>query len=223
MYFIRPTRIEKALFPHALWVVKGCEKKIFLTFDDGPVPEVTLWALEQLKIRQAHATFFCVGQNIERHPEIFRKIISEGHGVGNHTYNHLNGWKTPVKNYMQNISRCDNAMRTTASRTLPVNSHPFGTANLYFRPPYGKLTFSQYAIIHKKYSIVMWDVLSGDFLPNLSAEKCLRNVLQKTRNGSIVVFHDSIKASKKLLYVLPKFLEHFSGLGYTFSKLKGLN
>jgi|ERR1051326_4020058 peptidoglycan/xylan/chitin deacetylase (PgdA/CDA1 family) len=210
MYSVRPNWLMRRLYSSAVWRVPTDKKKIFLSFDDGPIPEITPWVLNTLKQFNAKATFFCVGENIEKHPEIFRQIISEGHSVGNHTYNHLNGWKTKTKIYLENISKFD----------LTINLK-FQTSNIkpFFRPPYGRMKKSQSSIINKKYSIVLWDVLSGDFDKNTSEEKCLKNVLTKTREGSIVVFHDSIKAKRNLFYTLPKFLETFSKKGFIFSQL----
>jgi peptidoglycan-N-acetylglucosamine deacetylase len=178
------------------------EKKIYLTFDDGPTPEVTEFVLETLKRFNAKATFFCIGKNIDKHPGIFQKIISEGHAVGNHTYNHLNGWKTKTKNYLENISQCNSVCKTTL-----------------FRPPYGKLKFSQYSNLKSQYSIIFWDVLSGDFDSTISAEKCLDNVLKNVRNGSVVVMHDSIKAFEKVKFVLPEVLENLKQKDFEFERI----
>ena len=157
-----------------------------------------------LKKYNAQATFFCVGANISKHPDIFQQIIAQGHAVANHSYNHLNGWKTKTKEYLENIEKCAAVIQPSTR---------------LFRPPYGKMKRSQYSMITTQYSIVMWDVLSGDFDRGTSEEKCLKNVLSKTRAGSIVVFHDSLKAKKNLEYVLPKFLEHFSEKGFVFESL----
>ena len=194
----------RKFYSSALWRVPTQEKKIFLTFDDGPIPGITPWVLSTLKQFNAKATFFCVGGNIEKHSEVFQQIISEGHSIGNHTYNHLNGWKTNTKEYLENISKWNSNCNYETKM---------------FRPPYGKLSLSQYSILKSQYSVIMWDVLSGDFDQTISEEKCLQNVLSKTREGSIVVFHDSIKAKKNLFFVLPKFLEKFSEDGYVFESL----
>ena len=209
MYSVRPNLLMRKFYSSAIWRVPTREKKIFLTFDDGPIPEVTPWVLATLRGYKAKATFFCVGANIEKHPDIFRQLISEGHSIGNHTYNHLNGWKTRTKEYLENISKCKTAIEK-AHQPSTVNHQPF------FRPPYGRMKLSQYSILNTQYSLVMWDVLSGDFDRDTSEEKCLENALTKTRSGSIVVFHDSLKAKKNLFFVLPKFLEHFSKAGYEF-------
>lgn len=209
----------RKFYSSAVWRVPTEEKKIFLTFDDGPVPEITPWVLSILKKHNAKATFFCVGANIEKFPEIFRQIISEGHSIGNHTYNHLNGWKTESKNYIENVSKCDSVMTGYRLSVISNQSHrsPFTVYRLpLFRPPYGRMKKSQYTLIKSQYSIVMWDVLSRDFDESTSEQKCLQNVLSKTREGSIVVFHDSLKAKEKLFYVLPKVLEHYSVKGFSF-------
>lgn len=202
MYFVKTPRIIKQIFPSFKWDQPTENKEIFLTFDDGPIPEVTPWVLEQLDKYNARATFFCVGDNVRKYPEIFDQIIEQGHQVGNHTFNHLNGWNTLTEEYLDNIEKCSDLVDSTL-----------------FRPPYGKISRKQSQIISKKFSIVMWDVLSGDFDPEISKITCLENVLQHTTSGSIVVFHDNIKSFEKLQFVLPVFLEHFTAKGYFFSTL----
>ena len=178
------------------------ERVIYLTFDDGPIPEVTPWVLETLKHFDAKATFFCVGDNVVKHPEVFKKVLAAGHQVGNHTFNHLNGWKNPTDAYLENVERC--------SQVLPGN---------LFRPPYGVLKLAQKNALLPRYKIVMWDVLSGDFDHSITAERCLKNVIENTLSGSIVVFHDSMKAADRLQYVLPRTLDHFSAKGYSFDRI----
>ena len=203
MYFVRPPYLLNKAYKKAIWRIPTNKREVYLTFDDGPVPEITPWVLSTLKEYNATATFFCVGENVLRYPEIYRQIISEKHSVGNHTFNHLNGWKTRTAIYLDNIQKCSELV----------------SSNL-FRPPYGKLKRSQYSsLLSNQYSIIMWDVLSGDFDKNTSPEKCLRNILESTREGSIIVLHDSIKSKKNLLYVLPKILAFFSNKGIS---LKGL-
>ena len=211
MYLVRPNWLMRKTFSSAIWRIPSTDKNLFLTFDDGPITEVTPWVLAMLKEYNAKATFFCVGANIEKHPDIFNQIISEGHTIGNHTHNHLNGWKTKNKEYFDNISQCNSIIN---DRLSTVTEH-----RSLFRPPYGKMKKSQYSLLNTEYSIIMWDVLSGDFDQTISEEKCLRNLLCKTREGSIIVFHDSIKAKKNLFYSLPKFLEHFSEKGFEFLSL----
>lgn len=222
MYSVRPNWLMRKYYSSAVWRIPTKEKKIFLTFDDGPVPEVTPWVLSQLKKINAQATFFCVGANIEKHPGIFHQVITEGHSVGNHTYTHLNGWETRTQAYVENIEKAKKIMNNNhPPSTLPERL--FSRAGIIhqplFRPPYGRMKRSQYSILNTQFSIIMWDVLSGDFDQTISVEKCLKNVIANTREGSIVVFHDSLKAKKHLMYVLPKFLEHFAGKGFAFESL----
>lgn len=189
--------------PSYIWRLPTADKSLYLTFDDGPIPEVTPWVLETLRGYAAKATFFCVGDNVQKHPEVFQQVVSEGHAVGNHTFNHLNGWKTDTGVYLENVAQCGQVL----------------SSNL-FRPPYGRLKSQQMKALKKDFRIVMWDVLSGDFSPNLSAEQCLQHVLRHARPGSIVVLHDSLKAERNLKYVLPRVLEHFKAAGYRFEALK---
>ena len=157
------------------------QKKIYLTFDDGPVPSITPWVLDILKQHNIKATFFCVGDNVQKHTTIYQRILTEKHAVGNHTFNHLKGWNTHSQNYIQNVGKCAS----------------FVSTNL-FRPPYGKVKKSQFRILHPKFKIIMWDVLSGDYDKKTSPEKCLKNVIDMVRNGSIIVFHDSLKAQENI-------------------------
>ncbi|MBI4947237.1 MAG: polysaccharide deacetylase family protein [Bacteroidetes bacterium] len=213
MYSVRPNWLMRKFYSSAIWRVPTKEKKIFLTFDDGPIPEITPWVLSTLKEYKAKATFFCVGANIEKYPEIFRQIISEEHSIGNHTCNHLNGWKTKTKEYLKNVEKCEKSLQFNNSR------QETGNRKLLFRPPYGKMKRSQFSILNSQFSIIMWDVLSGDFDQTISEEKCLKNVLTKTRAGSIVVFHDSLKAKKNLFFVLPKMLSELNDKGHSFETL----
>jgi len=169
------------LYPSAIWKVPTKEKKIFLTFDDGPVPEITPWVLSMLKEFNAKAAFFCVGANIEKYHEIYRQLISEGHAIGNHTYDHLNGWKTSTKEYLENVYRCDSTIK---SQVPSLKSQEKKNIS----PSIRRMKLPQYSILNTQYSLIMWDVLSGDFDQTISEEKCLKNVLAKTREGSIVVF-----------------------------------
>lgn len=194
----------------------GSKKEIYLTFDDGPTPEITEFVLNELKKYNAKATFFCIGKNIKNHPEIFSKIIKEGHEIGNHTQNHLNGWKNNTTKYLENVLECKNVIDKQTQ-----NNSELKTKNLkLFRPPYGRVKRKQAnALIKKGYKIIMWSVLSGDFDTKISKEKCLQNVLKHTSNGSIVVFHDSVKAAEKVKYVLPKVLDYFTRKGYEFKAI----
>ncbi len=203
MYLIKTPQFIQSLFPNYTWRIPSQEKMLYLTFDDGPIPDVTPWVLEQLHNYKAKATFFCVGDNIRKHPQVFDQVVAQGHAVGNHTFNHLNGWQTDNIDYFHNVRHCAN---------LAAHS-------VLFRPPYGRLKPKQAQFLLRHYRIVMWDVLSGDFDPKLSAGQCLANVVNNAEPGSIIVFHDSRKAEDKLRTVLPQVLEHFTAEGYTFSKL----
>jgi len=201
---------------------------VYLTFDDGPTPQATPWVLDLLKEYQAKATFFCIGDNIKKHPNIFRRLISEGHSVGNHTYHHLNGWRTKTEAYIDNCEKFNEILNcytelveATYQNDKPEIQNQKSTIKNLFRPPFGKLTTKQSNILQKKgYKIIMWDVLSADFDLNISKEKCLKNVLKNLQQGSIVVFHDSLKSEEKLSYVLPKVLEYIKNEGYY---CKGIN
>lgn len=203
-YVVKTPFFVKFLYPKRLWHFSRKQKAIYLTFDDGPIPEVTPWVLEQLKHHNAKATFFCIGANIEKHPTIFEQIKAEGHRVGNHTFNHLNASKTSFTDYIKNTEKAANHFKT-----------PF-----LFRPPYGKLDHAKAnALLKKGYKIVMWDVLSADFDPKITPEECLNNILKNTQNGSIIVFHDSLKSQEKLRYSLPKVLEFYAGKGVAFKAI----
>ncbi len=202
MYLIKTPHFIQNLFPNFTWRIPTKENVLYLTFDDGPIPEITPWVLEQLAQYKAKATFFCVGDNAYKHPEVFQQVIAQGHSVGNHTYNHLNGWVTDNIPYFHNVRRSASLMHS-----------------VLFRPPYGKLRPRQAQFLQRHYRIVMWDVLSGDFDPKISAEQCLHNVLDNAQPGSIVVFHDSLKAKEKLQYALPQVLAHFTEKGYRFEAL----
>lgn len=205
LYFVKTPNLIKLLFRRWIWSFSKKEKVLYLTFDDGPTPEITDWTLKQLKKYNAKATFFCIGKNIVEHPKVFEKIVTANHSIGNHTFNHLNGWKTSTKTYTSNSFKVNKSIQKKIK---------------LFRPPYGKISLSQSKILRKKgYKIIMWDVLSADFDTKISAEKCLENVIRNTENGSILVFHDSIKASEKLFYVLPKILEYYSYKGFKFKKI----
>ena len=204
MVVVRVPRVLMLAFPALTWKLPGDRKVIYLTFDDGPTPGVTSGVLSALEKGNARATFFCIGRNAERHPSILKEIIDKGHAVGNHTYSHLKGWHAPNHEYYDDIS--------LAGQFVP--------SGLY-RPAYGMITPRQARYLGKQYRIVLWDVMSYDFHPGTSREKCLENVLRYARPGSIVVFHDSLKASEKVLYALPRVLEHFGEQGYTFESIPG--
>ncbi len=199
------------IFSKYTWRFPSNKKEIFLTFDDGPTPEITEFVLDELKKYNAKATFFCIGKNIKNHPDIFGKIVSEGHSIGNHTQNHLKGWKTNSKNYIENVLECENIILSEVEKSQQFK---------LFRPPYGKIKKNQAKkLLEKKYKIIMWDVLSADFDTTISKEKCLQNVLKNTTRGSIIVFHDSIKAAEKMQYALPIVLKEFSEKGFIFKAI----
>lgn len=199
--------------PNTIWrgphAAEGEQKALYLTFDDGPIPEETPWVLEQLAEYNAKALFFCVGDNLERHPDIARAALAAGHQLGNHTHHHLSGWSTPAEAYYEDIARC----QTTLDAVLPTGAPQF------FRPPYGRITPAASRQLEPRYRIVMWDLLTCDYDRDYAPEKCLRDALRLTRPGSVVVFHDSLKASRNMRYVLPRYLAHFAGLGFRFELL----
>ena len=202
MKFVRPPFFLKWIYPQATFRRPADTPTVYLTFDDGPIPEVTPWVLDTLAIYQAKATFFCVGENVTRHPAIFERLEGEGHAVGNHTYNHLKGWDTSETEYLQNVAACDQVVDSRL-----------------FRPPYLRATRRQLAHLKQAYEIVFFDVLSYDFDPQVSAEQCYRNVVDNVRNGSIIVFHDNQKAFNTLQDCLPKILAELTSRGYSLSSL----
>ncbi|MDD7885606.1 polysaccharide deacetylase family protein [Flavivirga sp. 57AJ16] len=225
---VKTPLVVKKIFPNYIWDIPSTDKVIYLTFDDGPTPKITNWTLDTLKEYHAKATFFCIGNNVEKHPEIFQDILDEGHSIGNHTHNHVKGWKTKSKDYLKNIEA---AQKTINNQILHNNSEivnhkssiidrQSSIINL-FRPPYGQISPKQgKKLIALGYKIIMWDVLSFDWDHTISKEVCLHNITSKATNGSIIVFHDSVKASKNMQYALPKVLEFFSKKGYFFKAIK---
>lgn len=197
--FVKPPYLLRNFYRQLIWNFPTEEKILYITFDDGPISEVTPFVLEQLKKYNAKATFFCIGENIEKHPEIFKQIKEQGHTAGNHTYHHLNGWKVNDQLYFESVERARAFVGTK-----------------FFRPPYGRIRKSQIALLEARFSIIMWDVLSYDFDKNVSPEKCFLNVKHNAKEGSIVLFHDSLKAQKNLFYALPATLEYFSKEGFQF-------
>ena len=202
VFLIQPRSLLKRIYPRAIWNFGRDRKNIFLTFDDGPVPGLTDWVLDELAKHHARATFFCVGDNIRKHPELFQRILAEGHRAANHTMYHPKGFRRSVAAYIKDVEEC---------RQLVKNN--------LFRPPYGQLSPGQYrALTRRGYRIILWDVISYDY-ENIPPEQCARNVLKNAKGGSIVLFHDNVKAEANLRYALPLFLEHFSSLGYKFRAL----
>ncbi|UNY99278.1 polysaccharide deacetylase family protein [Zhouia spongiae] len=208
--FIKTPKWAKLIFNRLVWDLKTAEKVIYLTFDDGPIPDVTEWVLDTLNHFNAKATFFCIGDNIAKHPDIFARIITEGHHIGNHTQNHLNAKKHHTAAYLSNITACEQ----TIKKHTPS---PYTELPKLFRPPYGRTTFkTRNHILKSGYKIIMWDVISADYMNKLSPESCLQNVLKHATNGSIIVFHDSLKAEKNMKHALTGTLEHFTKKGYIF-------
>jgi peptidoglycan-N-acetylglucosamine deacetylase len=205
MYLATMPYILRTFLPsNVTWEIETNKKEIFLTFDDGPIPEVTPGVLKTLNEFNARATFFCVGDNVRKHPNEFQMLKGSGHSLGNHTFNHLRGWATSFRRYHENVNKCNDLVQS------PL-----------FRPPHGQLTPLMARMLHQNYRIVMWSVLSMDFDRSVSPYKCLQHSINNTNSGSIIVFHDSLKARERMEYVLPRYLEHFSKLGYTFSALNG--
>ncbi len=198
--------------------MKTSSKELYLTFDDGPVSGPTDFVLNELEKADAKATFFCIGDNVNKHPEVFKKIIRQGHRIGNHTFHHLSGWKTKKEKYLENIRLCE-AELTRFTQDLSRRNEQLITNNQQlFRPPYGRIKRSQIKLL-TDFKIIMWDVLTHDYAESLSHDTCLKGSIAATRPGSIIVFHDSHKAEKNLTYVLPRFISHFKNLGYTFHSL----
>ena len=205
-YWVKTNKLIKLIFNKLIWDIPNSEKKIYLTFDDGPIPGVTEWVLDLLKEENIKATFFCIGDNVKKHPDVFKRILSEGHQVGNHTFNHLNGWKTNTNDYIENLKRYE----AEITKLNIENS-------FLFRPPYGKIKTQQSRMIRKLgYKIIMWDVLSYDFDNSITPERCLENVISNTQQGSIIVFHDSIKSEKNLRFALPKAIKVLKEKGFVF-------
>jgi peptidoglycan-N-acetylglucosamine deacetylase len=199
---VRPGPIIKAFFPDVVWRMDPNRRELFLTFDDGPNPETTPAILDILDAEKVSATFFCIGRNCEKHPQLFQRILESGHGVGNHTYDHLNGWKTDKETYLKDVQK--------AAEIIPGN---------LFRPPYGRISPGQARALKKNFSIVMWDVLSWDFDRILSPATCIRKTLGNIRAGSIITLHDSSKAKERTLPLLKAIIAFAGEKGYSFQKL----
>ena len=201
--YLNSNRLFKHIWPKQLiWDLPNDDNIIYLTFDDGPTPGVTDVLLDELKKFNAKATFFCLGKNIVAHPSLFSQIKEEGHVIGNHTWDHLNGRKVNSANYIHSINKTQGVMQSE-----------------FFRPPYGRIKNEQAKLIAQNFKIIMWSVISGDFKLNQSKEECLNIVLRGVKSGSIVVFHDSLKASSKMLYAVPRMLEYFSEKGFKFAAI----
>jgi peptidoglycan-N-acetylglucosamine deacetylase len=204
-YLVKTPRLLKAAYSSCIWHIRQNNNSVYFTFDDGPHPEVTPYVLQQLEKYNAKATFFCIGKNVKSYEQVYQQVQDAGHTIGNHTFNHFNGFKVQNEDYLLNIARAGEVIKSDL-----------------FRPPYGRITPSQIKLIKHHYpqmKIVMWDVLTGDFDVNLSPEACLKHTLKAVEPGSIIVFHDSAKAEKRLRYVLPKLLEHCSNKGWQMKAL----
>ncbi|MCB7482359.1 polysaccharide deacetylase family protein [Christiangramia sediminis] len=216
----------KALYPGRISRVDTA-KAIYLTFDDGPIPEVTPWVLDLLAKYNAKATFFCIGDNVQKHPDIFQQIQAEGHCIGNHTYNHLNGWETPTSEYIENVYLAESALKnkgkeeTSNHELRNTKFKPPSPHYKLFRPPYGKIKNAQAKRLKSQgFKIVVWDVISGDYNGKFSAQDCLNNVTKNATAGSTIVFHDSKKAFKNLKVILPQILDFYKEKGLEFRSLK---
>ena len=206
MFLHKNSVLFRWLYPSLLWKVKTEHKELYITFDDGPIPEITPWTLEQLELYNAKATFFCVGENVKVDREIFDSIVTSGHSIGNHTYNHLKGWRSTTADYLANYEK--------AKKVIGAEVNP----KALFRPPYGRINGQQIKAL-SNCQIVMWDVLSGDFHQTLTPKRILARSIKATQKRSIIVFHDNIKAFENLKVVLPEYLRHFSELGFKFKAL----
>jgi len=207
-YPVKTPWLFRKIYPAYIWRMDTSKKEMYLTFDDGPHPEFTVFVLDELRKYNAKATFFCIGENVADFPDTYRQVIEEGHAIGNHTQHHYNGWRTGDSLYLKDI----------AEAAALIDSS-------LFRPPYGKITSFQYRhmprlVPGKTNKVVMWDVVSGDFDTKITPERCLQNVIFNAGKGSIVVFHDSEKAFPNMRYALPRVLEHFLGEGFVFKRLE---
>ncbi len=204
MFIEQPPLIYRVIYCGSVWRLPAKEKCVYLTFDDGPIPEMTPWVLEMLDRYGIKATFFCVGDNVRKYPEVYRMVCERGHSVGNHTFNHIQGICSQTSNYMKNVDKAAEL----------IDSH-------LFRPPHGHMRLSQWARLKKKYRVIMWDVVTRDYSPHMTANGVLNVVKRYTRNGSIIVFHDSIKAGNRLKKALPQAIEWLKEQGYQFKRIEG--
>ncbi|MBQ8673931.1 MAG: polysaccharide deacetylase family protein [Bacteroides sp.] len=215
MFIEQPPELVRKLYPRALWRVNPEEKAVYLTFDDGPIPEVTPWVLDLLDKYGIKATFFMVGDNIRKHPEEFRMVVERGHRIGNHTFNHLRGFEFTAKEYLTNTERAQEYMKEVC-KEVEHALYP-----LLFRPPHGHMTFGQYIVLRNRYRIVMWDLVTRDYSKKMRPPQVLANVMRYARNGSIITFHDSLKSwnNGNLQYALPRAIDFLLEEGYAFKLL----
>ena len=199
---LKREHIAAKVFRDLIWHFVGKDQELFLTFDDGPEPDITPWVLSVLKEFDAKVTFFCVGNKVEKYADIYQQILNDGHSVGNHTYSHIKGWSTASKDYLEDVRKAEKFIETSL-----------------FRPPFGRIRPHQLRKIKEDYKIIMWDVLCRDYDEKVSNKECLDNVIEYAESGSIVVFHDTLQAESNLKYVLPKVLKHFADKGFVFNSI----
>lgn len=202
MFIEQPPLLYRVLFPGAIWRIPSSKKCVYLTFDDGPIPEITPWVLDELDRLNVKATFFCVGDNVRKYPDVYKMVLDRGHDVGNHTFNHIQGLRYWTKNYMKNIRKAAELIKSKL-----------------YRPPHGHMRILQTLLLRRSYKIIMWDVVTRDYSPLLTPEEVFEVVKKYTRNGSIIVFHDSLKAEKNMKYAMPKAVEWLKAEGYEFKLL----
>jgi peptidoglycan/xylan/chitin deacetylase (PgdA/CDA1 family) len=211
MKIISPPKIITGLFHSLEWRMPASEqKKVYLSFDDGPTPQITSFVLNELDKANAKATFFCIGKNILQEPQLFKEIVSAKHSIGNHTQNHVNGWKTKTSSYLTEVEACENVI---AEQGFEINEKPL------FRPPYGKITRKQINALKNNYRIIMWSILAYDWIQEKQANQCLKNVTSHLKNDAIIVMHDSLKASENIKKTLPSLLQIIKDKGYVFGKI----
>ena len=202
MFIEQPPKLLRVLYPKAIWRMNPNEKAVYLTFDDGPIPEITPWVLDLLDTYGIKATFFMVGDNVRKHPETFQMVVDRGHRIGNHTFNHIRGFEFPSENYLANTDKANEMMKTDL-----------------FRPPHGHMRWAQYHALKKYYKIIMWDLVTRDYSKRVTKEQVFEIVKKYVRNGSIITFHDSLKAETNMKYALPRSIEWLKEQGYEFRVL----
>lgn len=202
MFIEQPPRFIRALYPSALWRMNPDERAVYLTFDDGPIPDITPWVLDLLDEHDVKATFFMVGDNVRKYPDEYQQVVDRGHRIGNHTFNHIRGFEFLSNNYLQNTDKANEVLQTDL-----------------FRPPHGHMRWAQYFTLKRYYKIVMWDVVTRDYSKRLNGKQVFRIVRKYVRNGSIITFHDSLKSEKNMKYALPLSIEWLKQEGYEFKLL----